>query len=448
MSKPFLPSPPSCVARAARAAGRLNSPQGRGDLKGCQLQRNKELLRCDQRDLRPPLSPTKETPSLLSSDESMLLTEKSQILKRWAEDIKNVLSRPSTISEANIDQHPQAVINVDLNLPRSETISAVQQLSSEKAPGPGVIPTEIYRHGDDRLMDRLATLFEEIWRWEQVSQDFMDTSIVCLQKRKGSGQLRDTHRKILLLNIAGRIFVRILLGCLNGHLDQGLLPENQCCFRRHRDTANMVLAARKLQNKCQEMRIYLYTTFIVFTRAFNTVSCDRLWKIMQNFGCPKRSTHMVRQLRDMMIARATNNGAISKAFTVTNGVKQGCVLFPTLFSFTFSAIMMGTHRKEWPEIRIAYRTDGHLNCRRMQAHAQLSTATVHDVHFADDYALSTTAEENIQWNMDLLAAAGCTTLARLPTRWSYTNHHLARNTALSPESVSTATNSKSVGKFA
>nr|VZI52222.1 unnamed protein product [Spirometra erinaceieuropaei] len=300
----------------------------------------------------------------------MLLTGKSQILKRWAEDFKNVLSRPSTISEANIDQHPQAVLNVDLNHPRSETISAVQQISSDKAPGLGVIPTEIYKHGDDRLMDRLATLFEEIWRWKQVSQDFKDTSIVCLQKRKRSGQLRDTHRKILLLNIAGRIFVRILLGCLNGHLDQGLLPESQCCFRRHRDTSSMVLAARQLQNKCQEMQIYLYTTFVVLTRAFNT-------------------------LRDMTMARAMDNGPISKAFAVTNGVKQGCFLFPTLFSFTFSAILMDTHRKEWPEIRIAYRTDGHLNCRRMQAHAQLSTATVHDLHFADDYALNTTSEENL-----------------------------------------------------
>nr|VZI26697.1 unnamed protein product [Spirometra erinaceieuropaei] len=45
---------------------------------------------------------------------------------------------------------------------------------------------------------------------------------------------RNNHRGISLLNIAGKIFARILLNRLNNHLEQGLLPESQCGFRRHR----------------------------------------------------------------------------------------------------------------------------------------------------------------------------------------------------------------------
>ncbi|VDM05850.1 unnamed protein product [Schistocephalus solidus] len=67
---------------------------------------------------------------------------------------------------------------------------------------------------------------------------------------------------------------------------------------------------------------------------------------MQKFGCPERFTHMMRQLHDGMTARVTDNGTVSEAFAVTNGVKQGCVLVPTLFSLMFSAMLMDAYRNE------------------------------------------------------------------------------------------------------
>nr|VZI20393.1 unnamed protein product [Spirometra erinaceieuropaei] len=115
---------------------------------------------------------------------------------------------------------------------------------------------------------------------------------------------------------------------------------------------------------------------------------------------------MVRQLHDGMVARVTDNGAVSDAFAVTNGVEQGCELAPTLFSLMFSAMLMDAYRDERPGIRIAYRTDGHLlNQRRMHFQSRVSTATVHELLFADDCALNTTSEEEMQRNMDLFSAA-------------------------------------------
>ncbi|VDL85162.1 unnamed protein product [Schistocephalus solidus] len=51
---------------------------------------------------------------------------------------------------------------------------------------------------------------------------------------------------ISLLNIAGKIFARIILNRLNGHLEQALLPESQCGFRRHRGTTDMLFADSQL----------------------------------------------------------------------------------------------------------------------------------------------------------------------------------------------------------
>nr|VZH95819.1 unnamed protein product [Spirometra erinaceieuropaei] len=352
--------------------------------------------------------PTKGTAPLLSADGSTLLTAKTQLLQRWAEHFRGVLNRPSVISEAAIARLPQVATNADLDLPPSlqETIRAVQQLSSGKAPGSDAIPAEVYNHGGPQLMDHLTALFQEMWRQGEVPQDLKDALIVHLYKRKGDRQVCDNHRGISLLNIAGKIFARILLNRLNNHLEQGLLPESQCGFRRHRGTTDMIFAARQLQEKCQEMRTHLYSTFVDLTKAFDTVNRKGLWKIMQKFGCPERFTQMVRQLHDGMMARVTDNGAVSEAFAVTNGVKQGCVLAPTLFSLMLSGMLMDAYRDERPGIRIAYRTDGHLlNRRRMNFQSRVSTATVHELLFADDCALNTTSEVEMQRSMDLFSAA-------------------------------------------
>ncbi|VDM00393.1 unnamed protein product [Schistocephalus solidus] len=189
----------------------------------------------------------------------------------------NVLNCSSAISDAAIDPLPQVDTNNDLDLPPSlpETIRAVQQISSGKAPESDAIPPKVYKHG-------------------QVPQDFKDATIVHLYKQKGNRQLCDNHRGISLFNIAGKILARILLNRLNGHLEQGLLPESQCGFRQHRGTTDMIFAARQLQEKCQEMQTHLYTTFVDLTKAFDTVNRDGMWKVMQKFGCPERFTQMVR----------------------------------------------------------------------------------------------------------------------------------------------------------
>ncbi|BHF66147.1 hypothetical protein SprV_0200916100 [Sparganum proliferum] len=291
-------------------------------------------------------------------------------------------------------------------------------------------------------MDHLTALFQEMWRQGEVPQDFKDATIVHLYKRKGNRQVFDNHRGISLLNIAGKIFARILLNRLSNHLEQGLLPESQCGFRRHRGTTDMIFAARQLQEKCQEMRTHLYSTFVDLTKAFDTVNREGLWKIMQKFDCPERFIEMVCQLHDGMTTRVTDNGAVSEAFAVTNGVKQGCVIAPTLFSLMFSAMLMDAYRDERPPgIRIAYRTDGHLlNQRWMHFQSRVSTTTVHELLFADDCALNSTSEEEMQRSMDLFSAACENFGLVINTQKTVVMHQPPPNTATPPDAPQISVN--------
>ena len=50
-----------------------------------------------------------------------------------------------------------------------------------------------------------------------------------------------------------------------------------------------------------------------------------------------------------------NNGGFSEPFEVTNGVKQGCVMAPTLFSMMFTAMLMDAFQDSDTGFPIMYR---------------------------------------------------------------------------------------------
>ena len=302
---------------------------------------------------------TSGTSPILSADGSTLFTEKEEILDRWSEHFQNVLNRPCTINEEAIDRLPQVELNTSLSDPPTlkETAEAISLLSNGKAPGPDAIPAEVYKAGGHILVEKLTELFKSIWEQESVPQEFKDASIIHLYKKKGNRQSCDNHRSISLLSIAGKILARIILNRLIWHLDQKEL-----------------LPARQLQEKCQEQNLDLYLTFVDLTKAFDSVCREGLWRIMAKFGCPQKLITMVRQFHDGMMASVQDQSASSASFSVTNGVKQGCVLAPTLFSMMFSAMLQHAFTDDSNGIKYNCRFDGGLfNLRRLQAKTKIQT---------------------------------------------------------------------------
>nr|VZI25280.1 unnamed protein product [Spirometra erinaceieuropaei] len=86
--------------------------------------------------------------------------------------------------------------------------------------------------------------------------------------------------------------------------------------------------------------------------------------------------HLSRHLNEGMTAHATDSVAVSETFLASNGVKQGRLLLPALFSLMLSATLMDVYRDECPEIRFAYRTVRQLlNQRRIPLRSHISTTT-------------------------------------------------------------------------
>lgn len=194
-----------------------------------------------------------------------------------------------------------------------------------------------------------------------------------------------------------------MLNRLIVQLEKDLLPESQCGFCNDRGTTDIVFAARQLQEKCQEQNVDLYSTFVDLTKAFDNVSREGLWRIMAKYGYPRKFIAIIRQFHDGMMARVQDCGETSDPFEVTNGVKQGCVLAPTLFSLMFFAMLMDAFGDADVGIGIRYRFDGSIfNLRRLQAKSIVISNTVNDLLFADDCAFNATSEAGMQHRANIL----------------------------------------------
>ena len=96
-----------------------------------------------------------------------------------------------------------------------------------------------------------------------------------------------------------------------------------------------------------------------------------------------------------------NDDEFSDPFRVTNGVKQGCVLAPTLFGMMFSAMVTAALQVVDNCIPIRYRFDGKLfNSRKLQAKSKVQTEVLEEFLFADDMAKGAPTEGKVQNRVD------------------------------------------------
>ena len=161
----------------------------------------------------------------------------------------------------------------------------------------------------------------------------------------------------------------------------------------------MVFVLRQIQEKCREQNKGLYITFVDLTKAFDTVNRKALWQVMKRLGCPSKFLTMIMELHEGQMGQVRLGNDLSQPFSICYGVKQGCVLAPTLFSVFFSMMLSHAFQDLDDEdaVYIRYRLDGNLfNLRRLKSHTKTLQVLVRELLFADDAALVAHTETALQ----------------------------------------------------
>ena len=166
------------------------------------------------------------------------------------------------------------------------------------------------------------------------------------------------------------------------------------------------LHLRQLQEKSREQQQPLYVAFYDLTKAFDSVHRETLWSILVRYGCPHKFVRIVRLLHDGMEASVLCDGEATPQFPVQVGVKQGCVIAPTLFTLFMGAVLQIAKPHLTDGVGITYRLAGKvLNLRRLQSKNKVSSSTIVELQYADDTAVCSSTEAGLQRTTDAFANA-------------------------------------------
>ena len=91
--------------------------------------------------------------------------------------------------------------------------------------------------------------------------------------------------------------------------------------------------------KAREFQKNIYFCFINYTKAFDCVNHNKLWKILQEVGIPGHLTCLLRNLYTGQEAAVRTGQGTGDWFQIGKGIRQGCILSPCLFNFYAEYIM-------------------------------------------------------------------------------------------------------------
>ena len=143
---------------------------------------------------------------------------------------------------------------------------------------------------------------------------------------------------IALLSIPGKVFLTVLLRRMQEHVDSRL-RETQYGFRSGRGTIDAIFIVRQLFEKAKERNIPLHFHFIDFKAAFDTVWRKALWKMLRSIGISHKIVDIIEYMYDHTECSVQIDGKLTEWFPVTIGVRQGCILSPTLFNIFLEFVM-------------------------------------------------------------------------------------------------------------
>ena len=108
------------------------------------------------------------------------------------------------------------------------------------------------------------------------------------------------------------------------------LPDVQAGFRKGRGTRDQIANIRWIIEKAREFQKDIYFCFIDYTKAFDCVDQNKLWKILQEMGMPDHMTCLLRNLYEGQEAIVRIGHGTTDWFQIGKGVHQGCLLLPYL----------------------------------------------------------------------------------------------------------------------
>lgn len=260
-------------------------------------------------------------------------------MSRWLEHFKGVLQAEEQNylhngrieDEMGLNDTDVSMLNNDITV--DDVAWAIGDLKLNKASGTDNISAEMLKCGSTIATPFLTRLFNVVFTKGIYPSEWSKAIIVPIHK-KGTVHDADNYRGISLLNVISKCYTKVLSKRLTEWLDDNnKISECQAGFRKGYSTIDQIFNLNALIQKTLARKgRKLYVAFVDFKKAFDSVRHGKLFECLIKTGVKGRFLEALRAMYSSLISCVRVNDVYSDFFECPVGVRQGCVLSPTLFS--------------------------------------------------------------------------------------------------------------------
>ena len=163
--------------------------------------------------------------------------------------------------------------------------------------------------------------------------------------KKGNAKECSNYLTIACISHDSKVMLKILQARLQQYMNCEL-PDVQAGFRKGRGTRDQIANICWIMDKAREFQKNIYFFFVDYTKAFDCVGHNKLWKILKEIGIPDHLTCLLRNLYAGQDARVRTGHGTTDGFQIGKGVHQGCILSPSLFNLYAEYLMRNAGLEE------------------------------------------------------------------------------------------------------
>ena len=197
------------------------------------------------------------------------------IKKRWQECTEELYKKD--LHDPN--NHNGVITHLEPDILECKVEWALGNITTNKASGGDGIPVELFQILKDDAVKMLHSICQQIWKMQQWPQDWKRSVFIPIPK-KGNAKGCSKYHTIALISPASKIMLKILQARLQQYVNREL-PDVQAGFRKGREMKDQVANIHWLTEQTREFQKNIYFCFIDYTKAFDCVDHNKLWKILK-----------------------------------------------------------------------------------------------------------------------------------------------------------------------
>lgn len=219
---------------------------------------------------------------------------------------------------------------VDLIVTEEQVVKAVHMLKHGKADGDKGVMSDHVINGPRRLFTLLSLLLSTARRHGHMPDEMLLATISSIPKDKcGDICSSENYRGIALSSCLSKLNDIIIM---NQYAEKIATTDMQYSFKAEHGTTMCTMVFKEVSKYYIQNGNEIYASFIDASKAFDRVRHDMLFLLLIERGIP---AVIVRSLFDSykrQKMRTTWNGYHSEVFGTENGIKQGSIISPVLFT--------------------------------------------------------------------------------------------------------------------